>query len=177
MLKALLIAGAADTGEPGPDYANGFGAVDAKRTVDLVIGRRFAGGWVLPDGRVEFALTLASPDDLRVVLVWTDPEVILDGNDLAAATLVNDLDLVVKDPNGNDVLPYVLDPKQPFARATRGVNKVDNVEEVEIAGAGTGIYHVIVNGTRMKSAQEFALVATAGAFVQSTPDRRRVARH
>ncbi len=47
----------------------------------------------------------------------------IDPNDpLADATLVNDLDLKVIDPNGNETLPYVLDgknPAQPANRCTR----------------------------------------------------------
>jgi subtilisin family serine protease len=36
-LKALILAGADDLGNPGPDYTYGFGLVNAKNAVDLIL--------------------------------------------------------------------------------------------------------------------------------------------
>lgn len=175
-LKALLIAGAFDVGAAGPDYTNGFGALDAKSSADLIIadggtGKRIVTNSVAQGGNVDIPLTLSSNGDLRVVLVWTDPEVILLGDDLATSALVNDLDLVVRDSGGNSTLPYILDKNNPFAAATKGVNKVDNVEEVDVKGAAAGTYHLIVSGTRVtsNSPQQFVLVSTAGAMGSAPP--------
>jgi subtilisin family serine protease len=178
-LKALLIAGAVDTGNPGPDYTNGFGFVDAKNSVDVLVadnaqGKRINIGTIDQGGQTDLPLSLSGTGNVRVVLVWNDPEVLgLDpnGTDISDIALVNDLDLVVRDPNGNDVLPYVLDPANPGASATRGVNTRDNVEEVEIAGATAGTYHVIVKGKRVvqNAPQQFVVVSTAGTLGQSAP--------
>ena len=165
-LKALLIAGAVDVGNPGPDYANGFGSVDAKRSLDLILARRIVTDSVAQNGQVEIPLTLSTSSDLRAVIVWSDPAAILLGDELGAPALVNDLDLVVKDANGAQTLPYVLDRDHPFADATRGVNKVDNVEEVEIKAAAPGKYRLIVRGSRIaeSSPQTFVLAVTAGTI-------------
>jgi len=175
-LKALLIAGAADRGNVGPDYDNGFGAVDAKNSVDLILadggaGRRVVTNSVAQGGQVDFPLTLSSAGDLRVVIVWTDPEVLHLGDSLADAALMNDLDLVVKDAGNVQTLPYVLDKNNPGAAATRGVNTVDNVEEVEIKGAAAGTYHLLVTGSRVisHSPQSFVLVSTAGTLGSAPP--------
>ncbi len=175
-LKALLIAGAVDKENVGPDYNNGFGALDAKSSVDLILadggtGKRIANSSVAQGGQVDIPLTLSSAGDLRVVLVWTDPEVILLGDDLAASALVNDLDLAVTDPSTAQNLPYVLDKNNPTAPATRGVNKVDNVEEVEIKGAAAGTYHVVVSGSRIlaNSPQQFVVISTAGTLGSAPP--------
>jgi Subtilase family len=175
-IKALLIAGAVDKENVGPDYNNGFGAVDAKNSVDLILadggtGKRIVGNSVAQGGQVDIPLTLTSAGDLRVVLVWTDPEVILLGDDLAASALVNDLDLSVKDAANVQTLPYVLDKDNPAAPATRGVNKVDNVEEVEIKGAAAGTYHLLVSGSRVisNSPQQFVLISTAGTLGANAP--------
>ena len=175
-LKAVLIAGAVDTGTAGPDYTNGFGALDAKASTDLIIadggtGKRINTSTVAQGGTVDIPLTVSANGNLRVVLVWTDPEVILLGDDVATSALVNDLDLVVKDANGNQTLPYVLDKDNPFNAATKGVNKVDNVEEVEIKPATAGTYHLIVNGTRVSSnsPQQFVLISNAGTMGSAPP--------
>jgi hypothetical protein len=176
-LKALLIAGAVDTGNPGPDYTNGFGFADAKNSVDVIIAdggqnKRISIANATQGSQTDLPLTLSGAQNLRVVLAWADPEIVfLGGDDIASKALVNDLDLVVRDPNGNEVLPYILDKDNPGANATRGVNKVDNVEEVEIAGAAAGTYHVIVKGTHIaaNAPQQFVVVSTGGALGQSAP--------
>ena len=57
-----------------------------------------------------------------------------------------DLDVRIVDPTGATVLPYILNMSTPSALATRGVNHTDTTEEVEIANALPGTYHVIVHG-------------------------------
>jgi hypothetical protein len=121
MLKTLLIAGADDLGNPGPDYTYGFGLVDGKASVDLIrddngTGSRIHRGTIGNGQEIDYPITLAASQKLRVVLGWFDPEVLLqpnanpDDDDLLAdKTLVNDLDLRVVDPSGATVLPYVLD--------------------------------------------------------------------
>ena len=86
---------------------------------------------------------------------------------------MNDLDLRIVDPSGATVLPYVLDPNAPNAVATRGANHTDTTEEVEIANAVPGTYHVIVHGaigdTRSLS-QDFVLVTNGGVTVPACTD-------
>jgi hypothetical protein len=166
VLKTLILAGAEDIGNPGPDYAYGYGLADAKASVDLIIadggaGRRIRTESVAQDGELSIPLTLNATQKLRVALGWHDPEVLDVEAALDDATLVNDLDLQVIDPLGNPVLPYKLDKATPNAAATRGVNTIDNSEMVEIANATAGSYRVVVKGTRVTafSPQSFVVVA------------------
>jgi hypothetical protein len=178
ILKTLIIAGADDMGPVGPDYVYGFGLADAKASVDLVIadggsGSRIRTGTVSNGQDLDFPFALSSAQKFRAVLGWFDPEVLLvpaspDDDPLADKTLINDLDLRVVDPNGNTVLPYVLDPANPSAVATRGVNHIDTTEEVEIANAVPGTYHLIVHGAigdTRSSTQDFVLVTNGGTPV------------
>lgn len=166
MLKTLLIAGADDIGNPGPDYTFGFGLVNAQASVDTIIadnktGARIRTGSLAQGDTVQIPLTVSSAGKLRVVLSWSDPEVLLTADQVADKTLVNDLDLKVIDAGGATVLPYVLDVAHPDAVATRGVNTVDNTEEVEIANAPAGAYKVVLSGTKIASGanQDYVLVA------------------
>jgi len=185
MLKTLLIAGADDLGNAGPDYTFGFGLADAKASADLIrddngTGSRIRTGTVSNGQEIDFPVTLAAAQRFRVVLGWFDPEVLLQPNPqpddddvLADKTLVNDLDVRVVDPNGVTVLPFVLDMSAPNAVATRGVNHTDTTEEVEIASAAPGTYHVIVRGaigdTRSTS-QDFVLITNGGVTVPVCTD-------
>jgi len=173
-VKTLLIAGADDVGNPGPDYTFGFGLVNAQAAIDLIRADNGTGARIrtvsMTNGQtVDVPFIVSAPHALRVVAGWADPEAPLppatDTEDpFADATLVNDIDLKVVDANGNTVLPYVLDKKNPTANATRGANHVDNTEEVEIASAQPGVYHAILTGTSVPVApQTVILVANTGA--------------
>lgn len=169
VLKTLMIAGADDLGTAGPDYTYGFGLVDAQASVDLILadnnnGSRIHVGDIAQGQQIEFPLTVAATQNLRVVVGWVDPEVLLSGTNASARTLVNDLDVKVIDAAGNATLPYVLDKNNPSNAATRGVNSVDNTEEVEIANAAPGTYRVVLTGTNVATAptQQYVLIANAG---------------
>jgi hypothetical protein len=179
-LKTLLIAGADDLGNPGPDYTFGFGLADAKASADLIIadaaqGNRIRGGTLSAKQTLEFPVTVPSgQNSLRVVVGWSDPEVLgLGDNDLAGKTLVNDLDVKVIDPSSNTVLPWVLDKTKPDTNATRGVNSVDNTEEVEIANPVAGNYRVVVTantiGDTQATTQNFVLIANALVGTAAAP--------
>ena len=176
MLKTLLIAGAddqvgpPDLDKPGPDYAYGFGLVDAQASVDLILADNGTGSRIrkgtLPQGQqVEFPLITTSGQKVRVVLGWFDPEIYPAADSPSEPTLLNDLDVKIIDPAGNAILPYVLDPAQPTLPATRGVNTRDTTEEVEISSAVAGVYRVVVIATKIrdtkKSTQDFVVVANA----------------
>lgn len=168
IVKTLLIAGADDLGNPGPDYTYGFGLANAQASVDLILAdsntqSRIRTGTVSQGQQVETPLTVVTPGKVRVVLGWADPEVLLTADELANKTLVNDLDMRLIDPSSNTILPYVLDPTNPSVPATRGVNTTDNVEEIEIANASAGTYRLIINGTNIANGptQSYVLVANA----------------
>ncbi len=177
VLKTLAIAGADDRGNPGPDYSWGFGFLNTKASADLIIadngqGKRVKVNAANNGTRFDYPITVAQPQNLRVVLGWFDPEALpLNVQQVTTKVLINDLDLKIIDPNGNTVLPYVLDMNNPTAPATRGVNTVDNTEEVEIKGAVAGTYHAIVTGTTVSAnpPQQFALVANADVGAAPPP--------
>ncbi|MEA2345502.1 MAG: hypothetical protein QOF63_3671, partial [Thermoanaerobaculia bacterium] len=108
------------------------------------------------------------------------PEVLLQPNPqpddddlLADKALVNDLDLRVVDPSGATVRPYVLDKNNPNALATKGVNNTDTTEEVEIANAVPGTYHLVVKGAigdSRSTAQNFVLISNGGVSVPVCTD-------
>ena len=185
ILKTLLIAGADDLGNAGPDFTFGFGLVDAKASVDLILadagtGSRIRTGTIGNGQDVDIPMTLSATQKFRVVLGWFDPEVLLipdpsipDDDPLAGKTLINDLDLRVVDPNGATVFPYVLSLSNPSAVATRAANHTDTTEEIEIVNAIPGTYHVIVHGAigdTRSSSQDYVVVMNAGTAIAPCTD-------
>lgn len=165
-LKAVIIAGADDLGAAGPDYSYGFGLVNAKSSIDLVIAdhadhKHIRSTTITQGQQYEMPIVVESAKNVRVVLQWPDPPIFLSEEEVyTAKALVNDLDLRIVGPTGTTYLPYVLDKTNFTAAATRGVNTVDNTEMVEIANAQPGTYRVIVSGTNVPQGPQNAVLVT-----------------
>ena len=175
-LKALIIAGATDLGNTGPDYTYGFGLVNAKNSADIIIADGARGDRIrsvnLSQGQTyEASILVPQQQDFRVVLNWADPAIpFLGGDDIAAKALVNDLDVKVIDPAGVEHRPYVLDKVAFTAAATRGVNTTDNVEMLEIPGAAAGTYRVVVTGSRVSQGPQAAVLVTSARTAGACAD-------
>lgn len=175
-LKAVIIAGAEDLGNAGPDYSYGFGLVNAKNSVDLVIAdhadhKHIRDTTIAQGQQYEMPIVVQTAQNVRVVLQWADPPVFLPEDQVyTAKALVNDLDLRIVGPTGTTYLPYVLDKNNVNAVATRGVNTVDNTEMVEIANAPPGAYRIVVNGTNVPQGPQNAVIVTSARGARACSD-------
>ncbi len=153
--KALLTHTAVDLGHAGPDYQFGFGRVNVEAADSLLRSKSF----------VEAAVSAVSNqiDNYRVTVKPGDAEikVTLAWDDFSGPTLVNDLDLVLIDPSSVEHLPLVLDPANPDAVATQGVDRINNIEQVIIANPQAGEWVIRVKGTDVPEApQAYSLVSS-----------------
>jgi len=159
MVRALLINTASDLGNRGPDYSYGWGLLDDRAAVDLID----AGGVYFPtdlvsDGEIlEYPITVSYPTQgLKVTVAWTDPA----GSPSAEYALVNDIDLELIDPAGGTHMPWTLDRSSPSAAAGRGINLVDNVEQVLVNFPQKGVWTVRIKGMSIQGIQPFAMVSS-----------------
>lgn len=124
-LKAILIQTAtdlegtdpttnADTGKPvaygaGPDWATGYGLVDAAAAIQLIEAGRFLEGTLSSSDCVnEFLVpVLPGQTEVRVTLAWDDVAGSVTSGE-TAPKLVNDLNLVLLEPDGTVHRPAVL---------------------------------------------------------------------
>lgn len=174
-LKAVLIQGAQDmtasslgpfvassrldvAAFPGPDYATGYGEVDAEASRAVVHEQRLVEDSIagMDDARAYRVTVPAGAPRLRVTLAWDDPPA--SDTDLTAPKLEDDLDLTVEGPAGASMVhrPWVLPaltrssasavPSAPsgLMAATTGGDHVNNVEQVEIETPAAGTYTVRV---------------------------------
>jgi subtilisin family serine protease len=171
-----------DTGAPvlygaGPDFATGFGMVDAEQARRIVTLR---GQWredsVTEDGdRDEWCLRVpADAREVRATLAWDDAPADTDAATLLASgepALVNDLDLELLPPGreGEPVLPWTLEPPPPDVRsqdqigpAQRGVDRLNNVELASWPEPMAGIWRARVRGRilSLDGAQRYSLVTS-----------------
>lgn len=171
-VKALLAETAKETGQGvEPDYTYGFGLMDTKAACD-VVSKQHPQDTIIENtlnqgATFSFSLTATGNEPLSATLAWTDPPgqsnwpVVL--ND-TTPVLVNDLDVVIIDPNNNVFEPFVLHPANPSAPASTGNNRLDNIEKVFIANPPAGTYTVQIThkGQLVNGSQDFSLVTSAG---------------
>ena len=105
-----------DTGTPlvyhrGPDFATGFGLLDAAAAVRLIAtpGALHVSDVsdAAPGRSVCFELA-ADHGNLRLAMAWDDPPAA--ATDFASTYLINDLDLVLTAPDGTRHFPWTLPP-------------------------------------------------------------------
>ena len=153
-IKAILLNGATDIGNPGPDYTYGFGWMNLLRSVQMMENGQWFTGTVAPAATNTHSITLpASPAgrQLKVMLYWNDSAASV----LAAHALVNDLDLEVLTPAPSTVLPMILDTTRANvnSNAVPGADHINNIEQVLINNpVAGGTYTVKVKGTTIPSA-------------------------
>ena len=149
-LKGLVINTASEAGpNDGPDYMFGWGLLNAVGAADKITQDNTNGGLIV-EGILNNSQTIdytyySDGSDINVTLSWTDPA----GTPPAAALnpttlmLVNDLNLsVIRQSNSATYSPWVLNPANPAAAATKGNNIRDNVETVNVKNPAAGYYTV-----------------------------------
>ena len=145
LMKSLLCNTATDKGPVGPDYGYGFGLMNLNRAVQALDAGNFFQDSVEQD-EVK-TKTIAVPlgtAQLKVMLYWNDRP----ASPLSTKLIINDLDLLIKTPQSATILPYILDtvPSLVANPALRGVDHVNNLEQVVIEHPQAGTYSVNVKG-------------------------------
>lgn len=166
-LKALTIHTADEAGSsPGPDYRFGWGLVNAKKAADVISNesnKHELIDTVLANGGI-FNLPVYSngTEPIRVTIAWNDPAApvapyVLNGNTPA---LINDLDVrLIQVSNNNITSPWILNPANRAAAATRGDNFRDNVEQILLDAPAAGNYIVrVTHKGNLANPQRFSLV-------------------
>ncbi|MCT4582939.1 MAG: S8 family serine peptidase [Flavobacteriales bacterium] len=148
LLKAAMLVTANDLGNEGPDFIYGWGKVNGLKALKLIEENRFFNGSISQGATINHSITI--PNNIkraRVMVYWVDKE----ASTTASQALVNDLDCAVTDPSGGSHLPWVLDhtpnPSLLALPATRGVDHLNNMEEIEIVNPLAGNYTLSINGT------------------------------
>jgi fibronectin type 3 domain-containing protein len=172
-MKALIIQGAEDKGNPGPDYQFGHGRINTQNTIDIIRADGGTGDLIKQDTLSpaetwEYDIEVTAGEDLKVTLAWDDYQ----GDWGAGGTmLVNDLDLELEAPGGGIYYPWLLDPSNPSNNATTGADHLNNVEQVEVSSPATGTWTIRVTATVIPEPnQDFSVVTNfAGGAVDPPP--------
>jgi hypothetical protein len=160
LIKATLLNTATDYGNVGPDFKFGWGIVNGRRAGKLIEDERYLSSEVSQGITNNHTINVPTgTSQVRFMLYWNDPAAAAG----ASPALVNDLDLVVKNPSNTSFLPWVLDttpnPANLDAPATNGIDRLNNMEQVLINNPAAGNYTIEVTGFNVPiGPQEYFIV-------------------
>lgn len=163
LVKALLINAAVDMADenndgsddndlPIPNVHEGWGRVDLASVVDHQ--RSWVDGHALTTGEVAtFAVDTDGSEPLRITTVWSDHPATVG----ASSDLVNDLDLVVRAPDGSTYRGNRF--SGGWSLPGGSADRINNTENVYVADPGAGRWTIEVRGHNVPfGPQPFALV-------------------
>ncbi len=147
LIKGCLLNSAEDLGNPGPDYRFGWGRVNAFRAVTTLEDDRYINDSISQGITNNYSITVpANTKQFRVMIYWCDVE----GDPAAAKAIVNDLNMVVTDPSATTFNTWTLNPAPNAAtlnaNAVRGIDSLNNMEQVTIDDPAAGSYDIDING-------------------------------
>lgn len=159
LLRAVLVSSTDEVNAPGPDFQSGYGALNAAKAIELMQKGQYTLAGITENAVERFNIQVPEQTaTCKITLAWNDPATT--ANSFPA--LVNDLELRVVDPNGNTILPWLLDHR-PAAlvatqNATRGRDSLNNLEQISIALPTAGTYTIEISaGALTTPAQTFAI--------------------
>lgn len=168
-LKGLVIQTASDS--EGPNYEEGWGLMNTRAAADLMShsfnsnskDRLISRDSVTNGSQREYSFYYDGSGPLQATIVWTDPAGTVSSNTVnpTQLRLVNDLDLrLIREDDNTTYFPWILDPVNPSAPATKGDNFRDNVEQIFESDLPQGRYKLRVNhkGTLSGGTQFYSMI-------------------
>lgn len=176
LIKAVVINGATDLGAADiPNSQEGWGQINLERTVLPMDGSTPLNTFIDQNKEIDagfgllYAFNLDPSHGIDMTLVWSDEE----GSANAAQStprLVNDLDLILVDPSGNEWLGN--DFSSGFSTTGGTADSINNVERIKVAPGvltSSGQWQVKV-AHRGGTSQSFGLVMVADATPNAQSD-------
>ena len=160
LIKACLLNTAEDIGNPGPDFIYGWGRVNSLRALTTLEDNRYISDSVSQGATNTHSITVpAGVEEVRVMVYWHDAG----GSPASAPSLVNNINMTLTDPSAGVWNPWILDPTPLAASlnalAVRGVDSLNNMEQITLATPAAGVYTVDINGYALPSTgQRYYLV-------------------
>lgn len=160
LIKALIMNGAKDIGNYGPDYIYGYGVVNFDNSIRMLNDEHFKTNSIQNNEVQTYSVTVpANAAFLKAMIYWHDPVASI----LSAKKLINDLDIEVVYPDGTTIeYPLVLDGNYGSVTATAlpGVDRVNNSEQITIKTPQPGTYTIRVKGYNIQQglSQQYFMV-------------------
>jgi len=162
LIKAVVLNSATDLGNNGPDYKFGWGLLHTYNAYKILEDNTYLNNTVSMAQNKSHTISVPTGvAEMRVMLYWTDPA----ASPSASKALINNLNLTVTSPTNVEELPWVLNTIAAGVLldvpARKGIDNLNNVEQVSIDNPASGNYVVNIEGTQVPMGpQEYYLVWT-----------------
>lgn len=159
LMKGILLNGADDIGNPGPDFRFGYGRVNVRKSYQMIAQAQYFTDSLGSGDSLTYSISVpGNLKQLKVMLIWADPDAAIN----TSRALVNDLDLSLE-LGGSQYQPWVLDPTPNATNlnknATRSRDSLNNMEQITIENPSSGTSTVTVRGYDIpQGKQRFHLV-------------------
>jgi len=156
LIKAAVLNTGEDLGNSGPDFIYGWGRINARRAYEILNNNNYLSSTISQGGSNSHNISVpAGTAQIRVMVYWSDYE----GAASASPALVNNINMQVIDPSVTAFNPWVLNPSNQNGIAIRGIDNLNNMEQVTIDSPVAGTYTVNIDGmTIPQGPQEYFLV-------------------
>ncbi len=146
LMKAIILNSADDFGNVGPDFKYGFGRVNALRAIRAIEQNRYFNSTLTTGNTNSHNIIIpTNVKEVKVMVYWHDYE----ASTSASKALVNNLDARLE-RGATTYLPWILDPTPNATTldnpAIKGVDTLNNVEQISINNPAAGTYSLKVNG-------------------------------
>jgi hypothetical protein len=150
LMKAIILNTADDMGNIGPDFKFGFGRINNLRAVKVIEeGRHFTDQITQGITNIHNIPIPSGVEELKVMVYWTDKEGSIGTN----KALVNDINSQLADPSSGIHYPWVLShfphPDSLDKPASKGIDNLNNVEQISVNNPLPGNYSLSVNGSQI----------------------------
>jgi hypothetical protein len=147
LMKGLVLNTADDLMNVGPDFKTGWGRINNLRAVEALEEERFMTDEISQGESNTHTIDVpAGTKEVKVMVYWTDKEANVGAN----KALVNDINIYLTDPSNDNHLPWVLSsyphPDSLNKPATKGIDDLNNMEQVSIVDPPAGSYTLNVDG-------------------------------
>ena len=147
LMKCILLNSADDIGNPGPDFKHGWGVANAYRAVKLIEDGNYFSSTISQNNTNNHMINIPSnTDEVKIMVYWHDKE----GSASASTSLVNDINIQLSTSQGTIYNPWVLNdyPSSSSldADAIRGIDNLNNMEQITITNPPAGNYNLSVDG-------------------------------
>ena len=146
-MKCILLNSADDIGNPGPDFKHGWGEVNAYRAVKMLESVNYISDSISQGNIRNHTINIPSNiSKIKIMVYWHDKE----ASTSASISLVNDINIQLTDSSGVSYNPWVLDPTANSTNlnqnAVRGIDNLNNMEQITIDSPNAGNYTLTIDG-------------------------------
>ena len=162
LLRAIVFNTADYVENPGPDFKTGFGRINVRRAYDVMTNNQYLTSSISNQQTNQHTIVVPpNTAKVKAMIVWPDAAAAINAN----PAIVNDLNIVLRDPNNTSYNPWVLDSSLPSSDsklgsfAVRGVDHINTMEQVTVDNPVSGNWTVEVSGFNVPSGPQSYFIA------------------